>query len=109
MQPSPRAETSRLFFPSLRFSIVISLAPFLKHTLHNRYCRKNIRPTRIERQLREDLGGLRFREAVIHRPVEVIRNLCNLAEAMSAQTVTKLRSRGASAGRSQRSRKSNSP
>src|SRR2546422_9246726 len=81
MQPSPRAETSRLLFPSLRFSIVIPLAPFLKDTLHNRYCRKNIRPTRIERQLREDLGRLRFRQAVIHRPVEVICDLGDLARS----------------------------
>jgi hypothetical protein len=44
----------------------------LKHTLDDRYCGKNVRPTGIEGQLCEHLRGLRFRQAVIHRPIQVI-------------------------------------
>jgi Putative transposase len=51
----------------------------LKDTLGDRYCGKNVRPTGIESQVCEDLRGLRFRQAIIHRPLEVIRDLRDLA------------------------------
>src|SRR6266851_1448136 len=52
---------------------------FLKDLLDDRYCRKNVRPTGVEGQVCEHLRGLRLRQAMIHRPVEVIRDLRDLA------------------------------
>jgi hypothetical protein len=43
---------------------------FLKDTLGDRYCGKNVRPTGIEGQVCEYLRGLRLRQAIIHRPEE---------------------------------------
>jgi hypothetical protein len=52
---------------------------FLQDLLDDRYGRKHIRPTGVEGQVYEYLRGLRLRQAIFHRPVEVIRDLRNLA------------------------------
>ena len=63
-----------------KLAAIVPLAgTFLKDTLGDRYCGKNVRPTGIEGQVCEYLRGLRFRQAIIHRPIEVIRDLRDLA------------------------------
>src|SRR2546427_6974334 len=48
---------------------------FLEEVLCHRQRGKDVRPTGVEGKLCKDLRGLRLRETVIHRPVEVIRDL----------------------------------
>src|SRR6266536_1818939 len=63
-----------------KLAAIVPLAgTFLKDPLGDRYCGKHVRPTGIEGQVCEDLRGLRFRQAIIHRPIEVIRDLRDLA------------------------------
>src|SRR2546427_10560807 len=57
------------------------VGPFLEDVLCNRQRRENVGPTGVEGELREDLRGLRLRQAVIHRPVEVVGNLRNLTRS----------------------------
>src|SRR5436190_527559 len=45
----------------------------------DRQRREGIRPADVERQMRDDFCGLRLCQAVIHRPVEVIGHLRDLA------------------------------
>src|SRR6266851_3122241 len=52
---------------------------FLEYILHDRQCRKGIRPTGVEGQLRDSLRGLRLCQTAVHRAVEVVRNLRDLA------------------------------
>src|SRR5213592_2966196 len=52
---------------------------FLEDVLCHRQRREDVRPTGVEGKLCKDLRGLRLRETVIHRPVEVIRDLGDLA------------------------------
>src|SRR5260370_19096878 len=52
---------------------------FLEDILHDRQCRKGIRPTGVEGQLRDSLRGLRLCQTVVHRAIEVVRNLHDLA------------------------------
>src|SRR5437867_5662197 len=52
---------------------------FLEEVLCHRQRGKDVRPTGVEGKLCKDLRGLRLRETVIHRPVEVIRDLGDLA------------------------------
>jgi hypothetical protein len=48
---------------------------------HDRQCGKGIGPTGVERQMRDDLPGLLLRQPVIHRPVQVVCNLRDLARS----------------------------
>jgi len=52
---------------------------FLEDVFHNWQSGKGIRPTGIESQMRDYLRGLRLGQAVVHRPIEVIGNLRDLA------------------------------
>src|SRR5258708_30379742 len=52
---------------------------FLEDILHDRQCRKGIRPTGVAGQLRDSLRGLRLCQTAVHRAVEVVRNLRDLA------------------------------
>jgi hypothetical protein len=52
--------------------------PLLQHLFYNRQRGEYVRPTRVEGQLRHHFGGLRLREAVVHCPVQVIRQLREL-------------------------------
>jgi hypothetical protein len=51
---------------------------FLKDTLGDRYCGKNVRPAGVEEQVGEHLRGFRLRQTIIHCPVEVSRELRHL-------------------------------
>ena len=75
----------------------------LEHARRDRHGGHHVRPAGVEEQVHEHFRRFRFRQAVIHRAVQMKRDLRDLAEAMSALTVTRLRSRGASAGRRHRS------
>ena len=57
--------------------LAIALSLF-EHVRHHRQRREGVGPADIERQMRDHFGDLHPREAVIHRPVEVIGNLRNL-------------------------------
>jgi hypothetical protein len=52
---------------------------FLKDILGDRYCGKNVRPAGVKEQVCERLRSFGFRQAVIHRPVEVSRQLRHLS------------------------------
>jgi len=52
---------------------------FLEDFLDDRYCGKNVRPSGIEEQVSEGLRGFRFRQAVIHCPIKMSRELRDLA------------------------------
>src|SRR5439155_16428605 len=55
-----------------------SFATLVENILCNRQRREGVGPTDIERQMRDHLPGLRLRKAVIHCPVEVVRDLRDL-------------------------------
>src|SRR6266581_979128 len=55
-----------------------SFATLLENILCNRERREGVGPAGIKRQLRDHLPGLCLRQAVIHRPVEVVRDLRDL-------------------------------
>jgi hypothetical protein len=52
---------------------------FLETVLCHRERREGIPSTDLEGEMRDDLRGLRLRQAVIHCPVEVVGNLRDLA------------------------------
>ena len=58
-----------------------SLRSFLENIVHNRPRGKSIWPAGVEGQIRDDLTGLLLRQSVVHRPVEVIRDLRDVAES----------------------------
>src|SRR5207237_8452153 len=60
-------------------SAIVLTGTFLKYILGSRYCGKNVRPTGVEKEVCERLRRFRFRQAVIHRPAEVSRQLRDLA------------------------------
>src|ERR1700730_4774209 len=54
---------------------------FLENILQDRKCREGIRPTGIEGQVRDHLRSLCLCQAVVHRSIEVVRDLRNLARS----------------------------
>lgn len=50
-----------------------------ENVIEHRHCRKNIWPPGIKRKLGQNLGCLFLSQAVVHRPVQVIRDLSDLA------------------------------
>ena len=52
---------------------------FGEDILGDRQRRERVGPTDIEGKMRHDLRRLLLRQAVIHRPVEVVRDLLDLA------------------------------
>src|SRR5438128_8452501 len=64
--------------PMIRNRLNLMSAPFLEHFFCHGQRRENVRPTRVEGELREDFGGFRLRQSVIHRPVEVVGHLRDL-------------------------------
>jgi hypothetical protein len=58
---------------------LLLVRPLLEHILRHGNRREGVRPARIECNVRDNLARLVLREAVVHCPVEVIRNLRRLA------------------------------
>ena len=56
-----------------------SREPLLEDILRHRQGREDIRPPGVERQVRRDLRGLPLCQSVVHRPVQVIRQLRRLS------------------------------
>src|SRR6516225_6149076 len=52
---------------------------FFENILCDRQGRESVRPTCVEGQLRDNFRGLCLRQAVVHCPIEVVRDLRNLA------------------------------
>src|SRR5260370_29347752 len=78
--PDPAPVTSAtlfskdMFITSSSFDRRVELylaGALFEHILRDRHRRKDVGPTDIEGQLRDGLRGLRLRQPVIHRPVEV--------------------------------------
>lgn len=58
---------------------MLSLAgTLLENVLRNRHRGESVWPTGVKGEMRNDFCGLRLTQAVIHRPVEVVRNLRDL-------------------------------
>src|SRR2546421_12527098 len=55
-----------------------SFWPLVENVLRYRQRGENVRPADVEREMRHHLAGLGLRETVIHRAVEVVRNLRHL-------------------------------
>ena len=53
----------------------------LEHVLRDRYGGHDVRPAGVEEQVREHFRRLRFRQAVIHRAVQMKRDLRDLARS----------------------------
>ena len=51
----------------------------IKHILHDGQRGKGVRPTGVESQMRDHLAGLLVCQTIIHRPVEMVSNLGDLA------------------------------
>src|SRR6266851_2916166 len=83
--PEAAPVTSATLFLKDKFTSALLLTAlslpgtFFEHILCDRQRREGVRPTDVEGQVRDDLRGLRLRQAVIHRPVEVVGNLRHLA------------------------------
>src|SRR6267378_111691 len=78
--PDPAPVTSAtlfskdMFITSSSFDLSVELClvgALCENILRDRQCRKDVGPTDIEGQMRDDLRGLRLRQPVIHRPVKV--------------------------------------
>src|SRR6516225_5327098 len=52
---------------------------FFENILCDRQGRESVRPTCVEGQMRDNFRGLCLRQAVVHCPIEVVRDLRNLA------------------------------
>ena len=52
---------------------------FFEDVFHNWQRRKRIWPTDVEGQMHDYLCGLCLCQVVVHRPIEMVRNLRNLA------------------------------
>src|SRR5438270_10381196 len=57
----------------------LSFGTAIEDALSDRYSRECVRPACVECKMRDHFRSLRSREAVIHRPIEVVRNLRDLA------------------------------
>src|SRR3954453_24002314 len=57
---------------------VSSVLPFVEDVRRDRYRGHRVRPPRVEGQVRNHLGGFDLREAVIHRTIQMERNLGDL-------------------------------
>ena len=55
--------------------------PLLKDFLYYGQSRERVRPARIERDMRHNFRNLCPCEAIVHRTVQVIRDLCDLARS----------------------------
>src|SRR3954462_15792672 len=51
----------------------------VENGFHDGNCGKGVRPAGVEGDMGDDLSGLGAREALIHGPVEMVRDLGNLA------------------------------
>src|SRR5947199_6051161 len=78
-EPLRRSFCGRLRANSFDFHVSLSVGSFLENIFCDRKRREDVRPPGIERQLCDDLCCLRLCKSVVHRPVEVVRNLCCLA------------------------------
>src|SRR5260370_37356400 len=82
--PEAAPVTSATLFLKDKFTSALLLTAlslpgtFFEHILCDRQRREGVRPTDVEGQVRDDLRGLRLRQAVIHRPVEVVWHLRDL-------------------------------
>src|SRR6266403_348184 len=54
------------------------MGTLLENLLCDRQCREHIRPPDVKGQMRDNLRRLRLRQAVVHRPVEMVGNLRDL-------------------------------
>src|SRR5438876_828772 len=70
--------TSAPIAPMIRNCLTSMSAPFLEDVFCHGQRRENVRPACVEGELRKDLRGFGLRQAVIHRPVEVIGHLRHL-------------------------------
>src|SRR6267143_43277 len=68
--------------PAIKSLAEFSLArTFLEDVLCHRQRRKDVRPADIKSQVRQGLGCLGLSKSVVHRPIQVVGNLCNLTRS----------------------------
>src|SRR2546426_7039648 len=79
---SPRSRGEQTVYPPSKALAEFSLArTFLEDVLCHRQRRKDVRPADIESQVRQGLGCLGLSKSVVHRPIQVVGNLCNLTRS----------------------------
>src|SRR3954451_8494964 len=76
---SERAAIKEKLLMLLPFSFSAVGGACVENRFHDRDCREGVGPAGVEGDMSDDLSGLCVREAVIHGPVEMVRDLGDLA------------------------------